>query len=265
MSIHPTAIVSPSAELGDDVSVGPYAIIEAESSLGSGCIVEAHAQIRRGSRLGPGCFVGSGAIIGSDPQYHGFDSRMPSGVTVGSQCILREYVTVHRSIHESGATRLGDKNFLMAGAHVGHDAQVGDKNTMANNVLLAGHVQLGSHCFLGGGSVYHQYVRIGDFVMTQGNSGFSLDLPPFVLASDVNIVNGINLVGLRRSGFSPDERSRIKRAFREVYFGKKTLESILTEWAARELSVAEKNFYDFLSSPSKKGLCRRSSQSAGID
>jgi UDP-N-acetylglucosamine acyltransferase len=257
MSIHPHALVSPDAQLGKEVSVGPFAIIEAATEVGDGCVIEAAAQIRGGSRIGAGCFIGSGALIGSDPQFRGFDRRVRSGVDLGEGNVLREYVTVHRSIHDGDHTRLGSGNYLMAGAHVGHDATIGNDNTLANNVLLAGHVRIGSHCFLGGGSVFHQFIRVGDFVMTQGNSGFSLDLPPFVIASDINLVSGINSVGLRRAGFSRDERARIKGVFREIYHSPKPLRVVLEESEGQPCSPAVAAFFDFLREPSKKGLCIR--------
>lgn len=257
MSVHPQALVSPDAKLGIGVTVGPFAIIEAGAEVGDRCFIEPAAQIRAGCRVGAECFIGSGAIVGSDPQFRGFDRNLRSGVAIGSGNVLREYVTVHRSIHEGGETRLGDGNYLMAGAHVGHDAVVGHHNTLANNVLLAGHVTIGNHCFLGGGSVFHQFIRLGDFVMTQGNSGFSLDLPPFVIGSDINLVSGINSVGLRRAGFSPAERAQIKEVFRQIYHTTKTLQTLLEESAGQEMPPALEAFYEFLRTPSKKGLCIR--------
>jgi len=265
MSIHPTAIVPPSAKLGSEVSIGPYAIVEDGVEIGDRCVIEGAAQLRAGTVLGADCFVGAGAIIGSDPQFHGFDRRIRSGVRIGAGNVLREHVTVHRSIHEGGETRLGDGNFLMAGAHVGHDDLGGDRNTLANNALLGGHVEVGNHCFFGGGSAFHQFVRVGDHVMTQGHGGFSLDLPPYVIGADINFVIGINSVGLRRAGFSGEERQQVKAAFREVFHGGKTLKAILEEASARELSPVLERFYGFLRSPSKKGLCIRTRGEAGAD
>lgn len=264
MSVHPSAIVSADAEIGEDVRIGPYAIIEAGTVIGDRCVIEAAAQVRAGTILGSDCFVGSGALLGADPQYRGFDRSIRSGVRVGEGNILREYVTLHRSIHEGGETRLGDGNFLMAGSHVGHDATVGSQNTLANNVLLAGHVELGHHCFLGGGSVFHQFVRVGDYVITQGNSGFSLDLPPYVIGSDINVVVGINAVGLKRAKFSVEDLGRIKAAFREVFWGDLTLREILASVALDELSPALRRFYEFLAGESKKGICIRPSRGGKI-
>ncbi len=261
MSIHPLAHISPKAEIGTEVQIGPFAIVEEGTRIGDRCIIEASAQIRSGTQLGEDCFVGSGALVGSDPQFRGFDRKIASGVLVGKGCVLREYVTVHRSIHPEGLTILGEHNYLMTGTHVGHDSVLGHHNTLANNVLLGGHVQLGNHSFLGGGSCYHQFVRVGSYVITQGNSGFSLDLPPYVIGSSINVVVGINVIGLRRAGFSAEDRDLIKKAFCQVYHSSTPLAEVLAS-IEEDLPPAVKPFFDFLRSESKKGLCIRSRKSA---
>ncbi len=257
MSIHPTAIVSPEALLGADLSVGPFAIIEAATVIGDGCRIEAAAQIRRGSKLGARCFVGSGTIIGGDPQMKGFDSGLPSGVTIGDNNVLREYVTIHRGAQEGGETRLGNGNFLMANAHLGHDSMVGNDSTLANGVMIGGHARIGDRCFLGGGTGVHQFVRIGDLVVTQGNSGFSLDVPPYLIGARINEIVGINAVGLKRAGFSHEQRAGIKEAYRKVYRSSETLKEILEEIDESSLSPQVSGFYKFLRDNSKKGLCIR--------
>jgi len=265
MAVHPLALVSPDARLGTDVSVGPFAVIEAGAEVGDRCLVEAAAQIRSGSRVGADCFVGSGALVGADPQFRGFDRGIRSGVAIGRDNTLREHVTIHRSVHPGGETRLGDGNYLMAGAHVGHDTVLGDGNTLANNVLLAGHVAVGDHCFFGGASVFHQFVRVGDYVMTQGNSGFSLDLPPYVIGAGINFVSGINSVGLRRGGFTPEERNRIKEVFRQIYHRSRSLQTVLEESREGDHPPALEVFLRFLREPSKKGLCIRIGRNATVE
>ena len=258
MSIHQTAIVSPLAQLGLDVSVGPYAIIEDDTVLGDHCAVEAAAQIRKGTRLGTGCFVGSGAIIGADPQYRGFNKEIISGVIAGDSNVFREYVTVHRSIHDGTSTTLGCDNYLMAGTHIGHDSSVGNSNSMANNVLLGGHVTLGSNCFIGGGAAFHQFVRVGDYVMCQGGGSFSQDLPPFVIAAGLNMAVGIKSIGLQRAGFTQAERDEIKAAFRKIYRRTDTLQTVLDKLDTAGLSSHTLSFYQFFREKSKKGICSRS-------
>lgn len=260
MSIHPTALIDPGADLGTGVKVGPFAIIESGVRIGDDCVIEGAAQIRSGAKIGKGSFVGAGAILGSNPQFRGFDESIRSGILVGERNVLREYVTIHRSIHEATDTILGDDNYLMAGSHIGHDCIVGNANTFANDVLLGGHVLFGNHCFVGGGSAFHQFVRVGDYVMCQGHSGFTQDLPPFVIGADINTVVGINAVGMRRAGYTVEERREVKKAFQAVYLSPETLQSVLGAASGRENSAALELFYRFLREPSKKGLCVRSSR-----
>ncbi len=257
MSIHPTAIVSPDASLGEDVSIGPYAIVEEETVIGARTQLAAHAQVRRGSILGEDNIVGSGALIGADPQFHGFDPDLFTSTRIGNGNSIREYVTIHRSIESGEFTEMGNGNFLMTGSHVGHDCSIGDLNTLANNVLLGGHVRLGNHSFLGGGSVFHQFVRIGDFALAQGLAGMSLDVPPYVIAAGINQIAGINAVGLRRAGFEVSERKEIKEAFRLLYRSGKSIAEVLRYVSDGHHCPAAQAFFDFLSEKSKKGVCSK--------
>lgn len=260
MSIHPTAIVHPGANLGVNVSVGAFAIIEESTNIGDNCLIEAAAQVRKGVTLGANCEIGSASILGSDPQFKGFDKTISSEVKIGSDNVLRENSTVHRSILEGGVTEVGEDNYFMTGTHIGHDSIVGDHNTFANGVQLGGHVILGNNVFVGGGSMFHQFVRIGDYAMCQGLSGFSQDLPPYVIGAEINEVVGINLIGLKRAGFAPKERIAIKEAFKRVYRSTETLKDVLEEAEKGESSKAVNEFYHFLRQPSKKGVCIRSSK-----
>lgn len=260
MSHHPTAVISPKASIGNDVKIGPYAIIEDDVSIGDRCQIDAAAQLRNGSKIGTDCLIGSGSILSADPHFRGFDASIRSGVLVGDNNVIREYVTLHRSILEGENTELGDDNFLMCGTHFGHDCKVGSHNTFANNVLLGGHVIMGDHAFLGGGSAFHQFVRLGDYVMVQGHAGFSQDIPPYLIGSgsEINRVAGINSVGLKRAGFSPADRREIKEAFRRIYRSSTPLPDVLAEAAETELSGPVQAFYDFFGKKSKKGVCIRS-------
>ncbi len=256
MNIHPTAIVSPDAELGESVTVGPFAIIEEGTKIGNGCRIDAQGQIRKGTTLGDNCEVGSGAIIGANPQFAGFDPSIPSGVKAGANNIFREYVTIHRSFQENVDTLVGDGNYLMTGTHVGHDSVVGDGNTTANNVMFAGHVDIGNYCFFGGGTGIHQFIRIGDYVMAQGLSGLSQDIPPFCMtAAGVNIISGLNIIGMRRAGFDPPTRTRIKQAFAMIYQKKIPANEAFQEIPEEDRSEAIRSFFAFFESPGKKGIC----------
>lgn len=257
MSIHPSAVIADSAEIGQNVMIGPFAVVEENTVIGEGSVLDAAAQVRKGSIVGKSCHIGSGALVGADPQFLGFDSTISSGVKMGDNNTLREYVTIHRSIHEGDSTILGNGNYLMTGAHLGHDCVIGNDNTMANNVLLAGHVTMGNNCFVGGGAVFHQFVRVADYVMVQGLGGFSLDLPPFVIGAGVNYVAGINSVGLRRAGFDANARKDIKEAFRLVYRSGMGLKEALKEAENRDWADEAASFFDFFRQESKKGFCIR--------
>ena len=254
--IHSTAIVAESACLGEDVKIGPFAVIEAEAHIGDRCELAAHAQVRAHSKLGGDCYVGSGTLVGADPQFLGFDRSVESWVRIGKRNIMREYVTIHRSVDPGGETTLGDDNYLMTGAHLGHDCAVGDHNVLANNVLLGGHVEMGDHNFLGGGSVYHQFVRIGHYVMAQGLAGTSHDVPPYtMLAGTDNEIAGLNAVGIKRAGFSTEERKEIKEVFRIVYRRELNLKQSLDELGKSQWGAAATVLIDFLKSDTKKGFC----------
>ncbi len=253
--IHPTAIISPSAVLASDVDIGPYAIVEGGVLIGSGCRIAAHAQVLRGVTMGSGNVVDRGAIIGGDPQSLSFDTALPSGVRIGDRNVFREHVTVHRSAAANGATVIGSDNFLMAGCHLGHDAAAGDHNVLANHVLIAGHVTIGDRCFLGGGSVFHQFIRIGDLAMVQGNSGFSKDIPPFCIGCQINRVEGLNVVGLRRAGVDSAARLELKRAWAATYLS--VLGPVKGAAAAlndAQWSVAALKFLGFIADSGPKGV-----------
>ena len=252
--IHPTAIISPTAELASDVEAGPYAVIEDGVRIGPGCRIEAHAQVLRGVTMGARNTVDRGAVIGGNPQSLSFDVSLPSRVRIGDDNVFREYVTVHRSAAENSETVIGHHNFLMAGCHIGHDSVLGDHNVLANNVLIAGHVTVGNRCFLGGGAGFHQFIRIGDIAMVQGNSAISKDIPPFCIGYQANFAGGLNVVGLRRAGYSSAVRLELKRAWAAAYL------SLLGPVKGAAAALAEGNWSDaaqvflrFVSTPGPKG------------
>lgn len=200
------------------MSVHPSAIIEEGVQLGAGCVVHPCAVIRQHSVLGEGVVIHPFAVIGGDPQYLKFDPATKSGVHIGAGTVIREHVTVNRSIHADQATTVGARCFLMANSHVGHDCAVADDVVLANNVMLAGHVTVGSHTFLGGGAGIHQFCRIGEGVIVSGLARIAQDIPPFAMAAERNEVIGLNLIGLKRRNFSRETVREIKDAYRAVYF-----------------------------------------------
>ena len=175
----------------------------------------------------------------------------------GEKNTLREMVTVHRSTQEGQATQMGDENLFMVSSHVGHDCIIGSHNVVANASLLAGHVTLGNYNYLGGGSVYHQFIVVGDYCMSQGISGFSTDIPHFTMVANVNEMSGLNIIGLRRAGFTPSERSEIKEVFRMVFSNKQTISQGVAAARERSWSAPAEKFLKFVENPSKRGFPKR--------
>ena len=253
-NIHPSAIVSDGAELADDVSVGPFAIVDSGVNIGTGCKIGAQAWITGGTVMGDDNHIGYGSIIGADPQDVSFDSKIQSNVVLGNNNRIREYVTIHRSTAGGGSTTLGNDNFLMTGVHLAHDVQMGNSNNLANNVLLAGHIVLGDRIFLGGGAGFHQFLHIGDFAIVQGNAVVSRDVPPFCMAHGRNELAGLNVIGLRRGGFTAEERADIKRAYQLLFRSGGNLQEALREADKTSWSDAAQRLLDAARSPSRKGL-----------
>jgi len=216
--IHPTAIVSPKADLHPSVQVGPYTIIDDNVVIGEGCIIGSHVQIAWGARLGKGIRVFHGAVIASIPQDLKFAGE-ESVAVVGDGTILREYVTVNRGTSESGSTDVGANCLLMAYAHVAHDCKVADHVIMANAVNLGGHVHIGEHAIVGGVVAVHQFVHIGAHSLIGGGFRAVQDVCPYALVGGYPLrVVGLNLVGLKRRGFSRETIDILQQTFRLLFF-----------------------------------------------
>ena len=253
--LHPTAIIHPDARLGTGVTVGPYAVIEGPARIGDGCVIQAHAIIGAHVVMGKENLIGYGAIIGGDPQDFAFQPSVKSEVRIGDGNKIREYCTIHRGTTEGSATVVGDGCFLMAGAHLAHNCHLGDHIVIANNVLLAGHVSVAERVFIGGGCAFHQFVRIGQLAICQGGSAFSKDVPPFTTASDLNGIAGLNVVGLRRAGFSSGQRAEVKAAFSLLYRSGLNTTQALAAARERPWGEAAQAFWDFVAGAKKRGLC----------
>ena len=253
--IHPSAFVDPASHLAADVEVGPGAIIESGAVIGKGCRIQAHAVITGHVKMGARNTVGYGAILGADPQDYDFKSGTKSEVLIGDDNILREYVTIHRGTKEGSVTRVGDNNFLMVGVHLGHNAAIGNRVIIANNCLLAGYVEVQDGAVLGGGSVFHQFLRVGRLCMVRGGERFPKDIPPFVSAYGTSMVAGINAVGLKRAGFSSETRLEIKRAFRLIYHSGLNITQALEESKKTSWGPEAQEFLDFIASAKKRGVC----------
>ena len=239
------------------MSIHATAIIEDGVQLGAGCVVHAYAVVKQHSVLGAGVVVHPFAVIGGDPQYLKFDPALVSGVRIGAGTVIREHVTINRSIHAGQATVVGARCFLMANSHVGHDSVVGDDVVLANNVMLAGHVHVGGNTFLGGGAGFHQFCRIGEGVMVSGLARIALDIPPFAMAAERNEIIGLNLIGLKRRGFSRAAIGEIKDAYRAVYFTPGNIRDVAkTALAGDAFKTAEARQFLTFFTEGKRGFAR---------
>jgi len=264
--IHPTAIVDPATQICGDVEIGPFSVIGPQAVIGEKTIVQSHVVIEGEVKIGTGNFIGHGAVIGAPPQDVSFSPERKTKVEIGNDNVIREYCTIHRGSPEGSATKIGDKNFLMAGAHVGHNCAIGNNVVIANNCLLAGHVRVDDQAFLGGGSTFHQHMHVGRLVMVQGSSAFGKDLPPFVIAAERNSVFGVNVVGLRRAGFSAKDRDEIKAAFKLVYLNGLNVGQALEKAATMKFGAPAREFIDFVANAKKRGICpyRRGDGVSGV-
>jgi UDP-N-acetylglucosamine acyltransferase len=237
------------------VEIGPFSIIGPRVTIGEKTIVQSHVVIEGEVAIGRGNSIGHGAIMGALPQDVSFSPERKTKVEIGDDNIIREYCTIHRGSPDGSATTIGNKNFLMSGAHIGHNCLIGNNVVIANNCLLAGYVRVDDGAFLGGASTFHQFMRIGRLVMVQGSSAFGKDLPPFVVAAERNSVFGLNTVGMRRAGLSTIDRHEIKEAFKLVYLSGLNTSQALDKAASVTFGTAAREFLDFVATSKKRGIC----------
>lgn len=263
MSIHPTAVIDPTARIDDAAEIGPYAVIGAEVEIGPRCRIGPHAAVLDYVRLGEGCDVYAHAVLGGTPQDLKFRGVV-SYVDIGPGCVIREGATVHRGTREGTATVVGRNCFLMANSHVGHNARLGEGVILANGALLAGDVEVGDRAFLSGNVVVHQFVRIGPMAMLAGGCAIGLDVLPCctTVAAERNRIAGLNVVGMRRAGVGPEERRLVRRAFEIVFrsgFNRlRILERLRTECVRGPAA----EWADFIEG-SRRGVCFRTGSRRG--
>jgi len=251
VEIHPTAVISPTAKIGEDVEIGPFCVVEAGVTIGDGCKLASHVVIKQGATLGRNNQIAEGTILGGMPQHINVPEN-PGGVVVGSGNTIRENVTVHRALEEDEATIIGNNNLLMINAHVAHDCRVGNNTIFANNVMLAGHVTVGDRAYLSGAAAAHQFCRIGSLAMVGGQSHITKDVPPYVTVDGLSsLVVGLNQVGLRRAGFSVEDIRRLKAAYRVIYRSDLTWNEILVRLRQEFAEGPPTQFYQFLSTTTR--------------
>jgi UDP-N-acetylglucosamine acyltransferase len=217
VKIDPRAVVSQEARLGEDVSVGPFTVVESDVEVGDGTKIASSAYIASGARIGRNCVIHHGAVVSNAPQDLKYANE-PTILRIGDNTVVREYCTLHRGTRETGATIIGNDCLLMAYVHIAHDCRVGNHCIFANAVTLAGHVHVGDWAIIGGLVPIHQFTHIGSHVMIGGGYRVTKDVPPYVLAGREPLkYEGLNIVGLRRRGFTQEQIENIEKAYRIVY------------------------------------------------
>jgi len=231
--VHPTAVVAAGARLAPDVRVGPFAVIGPEVEVGAGTTIASHVVLAGRTRIGRGNRIFQFASVGEIPQDRKYGGE-PTATEIGDDNVIREFVTIHAgTVLDRGTTTIGDRNWLLAYAHVAHDCVIGNDTTFSNNAQLAGHVVIGDHAVLGGFVGVHQFCRIGAHAMVAAGSIVLQDVPPFVTASGYPAKpHGTNSEGLRRRGFAASDITAIRRAYKALYRNKLSLDEARAAIAA---------------------------------
>ena len=254
MSIHESATVAKTAEIDPTAEIGSNVTIESGARIGKGVKIMANAYIFGGTEIGEGTVVHMGAVLGNTPQDHAFKGG-ETFTKIGKNNIIREYVTVHRGTEEGSSTVIGDNNFLMVQSHVGHNCVLEDDVVVANGALLAGHVQVEKGAFISGNVVFHQFCRVGRYAMIGGFTGVNKDVPPYMLVRGPSAIRGINLVGIRRAGFSREVIREIKDSYKLMFLSGMTTEDALAKMKESFSSDEVKHLVSFVEQ-SKRGICK---------
>jgi len=258
--IHPTAIIHPKAKLDSTVRVGPFAVIDEGVELGANCVVGPYVYLTGHTKIGSGNAFHTGCVIGDAPQDLKYKNE-PTGLRIGDNNVFREHVTVHRSNKTTEDTVIGSRNFLMQHSHVGHNAVVSNDAILASGALLGGHASVQDRAFVSGNCLVHQFCRVGTLAMMQGGSAVSVDLPPFCMSLRVNEICGLNIIGLRRAGFTAEQRLELKRAYKLLFRSGKNLREAVAE-AQKNPGTTGKILVDFVAS-TKRGVCADVGRSLG--
>ena len=255
--VHPSAAVDPSAKLADDVVVGAFAVVGPEVQLDEGVELRPHALVTGRTRIGPRTRIFPFAVVGEEPQDKSFSGESTQ-LIIGADNVIREHCAIHVGTAKGGgATRIGEDNLIMNGVHVGHDAQIASHCIVASHVAIGGHVELQDYAIIGGLSGVHQFARIGESAMVAALAGVTKDAPPYaIVAGERATTRGVNVIGLRRRGFSAEVRQEIKRAYQVLFHSKLRMELAIARVREEGLDSPEVGrLLDFLQS-SERGVSR---------
>jgi UDP-N-acetylglucosamine acyltransferase len=262
--IHPTATIHPKAKLDSSVVVGPYTVIDEAVEIGPRCIIGPHVYLTGVTTIGAENQFHSGCVIGDAPQDLKYDGA-PTRLRIGDKNVFREHFTVHRSTKPDGETIIGSNNFVMQNAHIGHNCVMGDHVILAGGAILAGHAVVQDRAFISGNCLVHQFTRVGTLALMQGGSAISQDLPPFCIAFHQNELCGLNIIGLRRAGFTAEQRLQLKAAYRALFRSGKNLRAAIVEAQSKFADGPARTLIDFVAA-AKRGVCSdvsRNTESGG--
>ncbi len=253
--IAPTARIHPGASIGARTRVGEFCVIETDVQIGADCLLEPYVFVKRWTTLGDRNEISAGTVLGTDPLDKNFKGDR-SYLRIGHGNKIREHYTVSRGTQPESVTTIGDSNYIMTSGHIAHNSAIGSNTVIASCALVAGHVEVEDQAFISGGVVVHQYSKIGRLAMIGGNTRVNLDVPPFFLYSGFNVeAKGLNIVGLKRAGFSLEQVSRLKKAYHALYRSGLLLEDAL---AKIEKELADENTLHLVTfiRRSSRGICR---------
>ena len=225
--IHTTALIDEGAKIAEDVEIGPFSIIGPDVEIGAGSIIGPYVQIKGKVKIGKNNHIFHGCCIGESGQDLTFNNP-EARIEIGDGNVLREYVTMHQPAKVGNVTKMGNKNYLMCHVHLGHDVQMGNNNVLTPSVAVGGHVVLEDNVYLGGLSAIHQHVRIGKFAIVGGVTAVLKDVPPYAMYADEGAgISGLNMVGLKRAGFSSESMGLIKGIYKTLYMRGNTTEQAI--------------------------------------
>ncbi|HVY02488.1 MAG TPA: acyl-ACP--UDP-N-acetylglucosamine O-acyltransferase [Caulobacterales bacterium] len=257
--IHPTAIVERGAEIGAGAEIGPYCIVSGTARIGEGVRLIGHVQVMGRTTIGAGCEVWPFAVLGGMPQFADYTDA-DTDLIVGERNVIREHVTMHRgSTRGRGTTSIGADGLFMVGSHVAHDCRIGDHVIFANSAAVAGHCQIGDYAFLGGLVGVHQWTRIGKHAFVGGVVPVVADVIPYGMVSNAGVLDGLNVVGLRRRGFSREQIHDLRAAYRLLFAEEGTLAERLEDVATLFANSPEaQEIVEFIRADAQRPLCKPS-------
>ena len=261
MPVDPSAYVAPTARVHADAVVGPqtrigeFCIVEQDVVLGANCLLEPYVYVKRWTTMGDNNEISAGTVLGTDPLDKGFTGER-SYLVLGNGNKIREHYTISRGTKPESVTTIGDGNYIMTSGHIAHNAVLGNHTVIASCALVAGYVEVEDQAFLSGGVVVHQFSKVGRLAMVGGNVRVNSDLPPYFLYADFNVAaKGLNLIGLRRAGFTAAQLGALKQAYKLLYRSNLKLEDALARIEAETPTEHTLHLVRFIRE-SKRGICR---------